>query len=445
MSAPKQVLIVGGGFTGLTAAYQLSRQPGFSVTLLEGSRELGGLAAGFPMLGTSLEKAYHHIFRGDTAILRLVEELGLRDQLMWCNSSVGIYRGGRTYPFTSPLDLLRFKPCGLLGRLRLGLTALYLKQRKDWRGLAGQTALEWMTKVCGRDATETVWAPLLQGKFDRYYESISMAWLWGRIHIRGNSRNRSGAGEQLGYFRGGFATVVSRLESEVRRRNVRIETGARVEQFSVSERSVRVNGKRVPFDYCIFTGPSSVFAALLPPVAPFDDYARRLQSIEYLAAICLVFASEQDLGEYYWVNINEPGAPFLVFLNHTRLVGTSHYQSKHVYYIGAYLPPDGPLASMSDDALIQLWWGYLRQMFPEFDSARVSERHVFRFKTAQHIVDTGYEQKIPAYRTPLPGVFLCNFSQLFPEDKGTNCAVNEGFKIADLLAQEASVRREKHP
>jgi hypothetical protein len=52
-------------------------------------------------------------------------------------------------------------------------------------------------------------------------------------------------------------------------------------------------------------------------------------------------------------------------------------------------------------------------------------------------VDTNYEEKIPDYKTPLPGVFLANFSQIFPEDRGTNFAVREGEKIAALVRREA--------
>ena len=114
----KNILIIGGGFTGLTAAYKLSRESDFSITLVESSGHLGGLAAGFPLLGTNLEMTYHHLFLTDTVILDLVRELGLSDKLMWCESSVGIYLGGRVHPFMSPLDLLRFKPCSLTGRLR---------------------------------------------------------------------------------------------------------------------------------------------------------------------------------------------------------------------------------------------------------------------------------------------------------------------------------------
>ena len=432
----RKILIIGGGFTGLTAAWKLSREPDFSITLVESASHLGGLAAGFPLLGTSLEKTYHHLFLTDTYILELVRDLGLNDKLVWCESSVGIFRDGCIYPFMSPTDLVRFRPCSLSGRLRMGFTALYLKHKKDWRGLASRRAHEWMAQMCGRSAMETVWTPLLKGKFDRYYDSVSMAWLWARIHIRANSRGTDGGREKLGYFRGGFSVVTSALENEIRGRGVAIQTGATVEKIS-GEHAAVINGETVPFDDCIFTGPSPAFARLLPAGESLNDYTAKLRSIEYVGAICLVFTSDQNLGDFYWVNVNEPDAPFLVFLNHTRLVDKSHYRDKHVYYIGAYLPPDGKVFSLPDDELAKLWFGYLPKLFPGFDARRVDERHVFRFRAAQHIADTHYEEKIPDYRAPLPGVFLANFSQVFPEDRGTNFAVHEGLKIAEMVRLEA--------
>jgi protoporphyrinogen oxidase len=279
---------------------------------------------------------------------------------------------------------------------------------------------------------ESVWTPLLKGKFDRYYDAVSMAWLWARIHIRANSRAPRGGGEKLGYFRGGFNVVVRAIENELRKRGVTMQTGAVVEKIT-EEHNATVNGQILPFDYCIFTGPSPAFAKLLPEVPSFQNYARQLRSIEYLGAICLVFVTEQNLGDFYWVNVNEPEAPFLVFLNHTRLVDKSHYQNKYVYYIGSYKPANSVPFSLSDDALADTWWQFLKKMFPAFEASQVSERHVFRFNAAQHIVDTHYQEKIPAARTPLPGVFLANFSQIFPEDRGTNYAVREGNKIAETV------------
>jgi protoporphyrinogen oxidase len=434
MSTPKKILIVGGGFTGLTAALRLSSDKNFSVTLVESAPQLGGLAAGFPIAGTSLEKTYHHIFLTDADILNLVAELGLQEKLMWRDSSVGIFRDKKIHSFKTPLDLLRFAPCNFAGRLRTGFTALYLKHKKNWRTFTRQHAHEWMTRACGRSAMAAIWTPLLKGKFGPHYDAISMAWFWTRIHTRANSRS-DGGGEKLGYFRGGFNVVTTALENEIRQRGVKILTGATVEKIS-GDRTAVINGETVPFDFCLFTGPSPAFAKLLPAQESLNDYTAKLRSIKYLGAICLVFTSGQSLGDFYWVNINEPDAPFLVFLQHTNFIGKENYGGKNVYYVGAYLAPDGKVFSLPDDELAKLWFDYLKKMFPAFDAAKINERHIFRFRAAQHIVDTSYEEKIPEYKTPLPGVFLSNFSQIFPEDRGTNFAVREGEKIAALIRQE---------
>ena len=43
MSAPRHVTILGGGLTGLTAAYRLSRSsPATNITLIDGSKRIGG-------------------------------------------------------------------------------------------------------------------------------------------------------------------------------------------------------------------------------------------------------------------------------------------------------------------------------------------------------------------------------------------------------------------
>jgi protoporphyrinogen oxidase len=358
---------------------------------------------------------------------------------------VGIFRDGKIHPFKTPMDLLQFAPCSFFGRLRTGLVVLYLKHQKNWRGFTRQTAHAWMTRACGHSAMENIWTPLLKGKFDRHFNKVSMAWFWARIHIRANSRSGN-SGEKLGCFRGGFNTVIALLENEIRRRGVKIQTGATVEKFFADERAAVINGEKVPFDFCIFTGPSPALAKLLPASEALNEYAMKLRSIEYLGAACLIFTSDQSLGDFYWTNVNEARAPFLVFIQHTNLVDKKNYGGKNVYYIGAYLPPDGKMFSLPDDELAKLWFGYLPKLFPQFDAGRVEEKFIFRFRAAQHIVDTSYEGKIPDYKTPLPGIFLANFSQIFPEDRGTNFAVREGEKIARLVCREiAAVRAKEFP
>jgi len=167
MPKTEKLLVVGGGFTGLTAAYKLCNETDLEITLVESARELGGLAAGFPILGTTLEKAYHYLFTTDSEIVDLVRELGLEDRLFWADTTIAIRLGGKIYPFTSALDVLRFEPCGWVNRLRFGFVALYLKYKKNGRALTGHTAHDWMTRACGEQVMRTIWTPLLKGKFHR--------------------------------------------------------------------------------------------------------------------------------------------------------------------------------------------------------------------------------------------------------------------------------------
>ncbi len=125
-----------------------------------------------------------------------------------------------------------------------------------------------------------------------------------------------------------------------------IQTGVSVERFLANERAAVIDGEKVPFEFCIFTGPSPALARLLPASEALIDYAAKLRSIEYLGAACLIFTSDQSLGDFYWINVNEPGAPYLVFIQHTNLVDKSFYGGKNVYYIERtpYFPLPGGAA-----------------------------------------------------------------------------------------------------
>lgn len=434
----ERIVIVGGGFTGLVAARALSRsEPRPEITLLEAGPSLGGLATGFPLCGTSLEKSYHYLLLGDTVVLSLARELGLGEQLIYRDGSVGIWDGSVIHPFSTPLDLLRFPLCSPTERVRLAFALWRLQRLRDWQPLASQTARDWLERACGPGVMRAIWDPLLRSKFDRHWDRVSMAWLWARIHTRANSR--AGMRERLAYPRGGFATLVDRLTAELAAAGVRLRTGARVERIETSpERAVRlVGGETIAFDRCGFTGPSDAFARLLPADPALDDYRRQLQSIDYLGAICVVLVTDQQLGRHHWLNIHDLAAPFVVMVNHTALVGTDLYQGRHVYYLGCYRPHDSRAFALDDAALLEEWLAYLRRMFPHFEPSRLQERHVFRFRNAQHVVDCDYARRIPDFRTPLPGVYLANFSQVFPHDRGTNFAVRDGLKVAGMMLEDA--------
>ena len=431
-----KIAVIGGGITGLTAAHELSKL-GHSVDILEASDQIGGLAAGFPLNGTSLEKTYHHIFLTDRDIIDLVKELGIEATLLWRPSSIGCYENGKIYPFGTVTSLLSYSPLLFLSRIRLGIVTFYLQKTSRWSRFIHVPAAEWMTRWCGKSVFEHLWKPLLIGKFHHFYNRVSMAWLWARIHTRGRSKTNIFAKEKLGYFQGGFAVLIDNLSKAAKKNGVTMHTHASVRSLRANDEGkvqVQTESDSTAYDRVIATIPSSVFAKLIDGDSHVSEKdIELLRSIDYLGAVCFVFTSTQSLAEQYWTNVLDAGLPFLVFVQHTRLIDPSMYGGEHVYYAGTYLPHDHSFFIQSEDHVCRIMLEGVQKMFPHFDTSAVRQTFLFRLKNAQHVVDTDYVRKIPPSLSRLPGVYLANFSQIFPEDRGTNFAVREGRKIAALV------------
>lgn len=394
----KKIAIIGGGLTGLVAGYELSKK-GCKVTIFEKENFLGGLASGFKINGTNLEKVYHHIFKTDKEIVDLIKELSLQKKLKWHESSIGLYYGKKLYPFVTPIDLLRFKPLNLIDKFRTGLVALYLQKTKNWKRFEEITAYEWMKKYCGDKAFEIIWEPLLKGKFHDYYKKVSMAWLWARIHTRGNSKDKV---EMLGYLDGGFEVLIKKLEEKILKNSGEIKFNQNIKNLGF--------GKPNPYEKIIDTTPS--------------------KNIDYLGAVNIVFSSKQSLSKYYWHNINDLNSPFLAFIQHTNLVGKKNYKNEHIYYLGTYVPQDHKYFSADEKEIYKEFFKYLKKIFPKFEEKQITSKFIFKFKNAQHIVTKNY--KVESYRVK-DNLYKANFSQIYPEDRGMNFAVGEGRKITKQI------------
>lgn len=433
----QSIVIIGGGYTGLVAAYRLAKA-GYKVEVLERGPILGGLASDFTIEGGPLERAYHHLFKTDVHILNFAKEIGIGDKLEWHDSSVSIYYDNELHPFKGALDLIKFKPLSLWSRFRTGLTVLYLQKSTNWQKLQKISAYDWMLKAAGRQSVEVIWEPLLKGKFDRYYKQVAMSWLWARLHIRAQSREKGG--EKLGYFRGGFQAFTDALVAKLEKLGVELRTEVSITALGNQKGKPVItfeDGSKIRYDACLATTPSHVFAKLIskdPGVS--QGYLKKLNAIDYLGARLMVFSSSQDLSQYYWHNINDLKLPFLVFINHTKFIDKSRYNNQNVYYIATYLPVDHQLFNCTDQELENEWFKGLRQIFPDFNTQSIREKHFFRFANAQHIVDTRYTAKVPSHTTPLQNVFLANFSQIYPEDRGTNYAVRDGEKVAQMIIEK---------
>ncbi|MDK1374233.1 MULTISPECIES: NAD(P)/FAD-dependent oxidoreductase [unclassified Sinorhizobium] len=431
-----RIVVIGGGFTGLAAAYEALKQ-GAQVTVLEADRVAGGLAACFEVKGEQLERFYHFWYNTDQHLLRLVDELELNEEVVVRPSATGMYYAGSLFRLATPLDVLRFKPLSLINRLRLGLLVLAARRIKSWRDLDHVSAAEWLSKLCGKEVFRVVWEPLLLGKFGKHAYDVSAAWFWAKLLLRGGSRGKGGA-ENLMYFKGGFKALVDYLVAEIRRRggNVRYgmpATGLEVRDGVVT--GVRCADGLLPCDGVIATTALPIIADVIEGHVD-RDYGARLRKIGYLGNVCLVLELKHSLSELYWMNVNDPSFPFVGIIEHTNFEPLWPGKNRHIVYLSKYLSTDDPVYAMSDLDLLHFALPHIQRMFPSFNRDWIIDHHVWRADYAQPLAVTGYAELIPDNDTPIEGFKIASMAQIYPEDRGTNHAIREGRLVAGLLVEE---------
>jgi protoporphyrinogen oxidase len=393
----------------------------------------------FETPGDPLEAFYHHIFTTDTTIIALIEELGLGDRLIWIDSKVGFFYDGQIWPFVTPMDLLKFKPLPMIDRVRLGLAGLYLRRQRNWHGYEEITAWEWLRRYVGKRGLEVVWGPLLRGKFADQAEEVAMAWLWSKIHLRFASR---GAGpkqqEKLGYMLGSFGVYIEELERRVRAGGVQVETSQPVQKILSQDGHATGlllgDGRELQADAIIACVPSERFLPMVPPLDA--EYERRVTAARWQWALCYVLELKESLSPIYWLNISEPGMPFIAVIEHTNFIDKSHYGGRHMLYVSNYLTPNHPWFSLSEEELDDLYLPGLQRINPRFRRDWIIERKVFKGPNAQPVIRRHYRNDLPDHRTPVAGLYLANMQQIYPEDRGQNYSIRMGDTVANLAVED---------
>ena len=437
--------IIGAGAAGLAAALDFAGQ-GHKVDVFESAPFLGGQASTFPVNGVPLERGYHHLFRSDAAMISLIEELGLGDRLRWINSNVGYYADGRLWPFTSPADLLRFRPLPFADRIRLGLFTLRLQRRKEWASLEGATAMEWLREHAGRNACETIFEPMLRGKFGRHHDQITMAWIWNKFALRTASRGDGLIGkfrERLAYPMGSFGEIFDVLADRIRSLGGDVRISSAVRQIIVEDGRVRglevsVEGgepERRDYDQVLATVPSFILPRLVANLP--DSYLAKLTDKVYLSAVLVILQLKRALSPHYWTYVGDRSLPFLGIIEHTNFIPAEHYGGAHLVYLTNYLERGDRFYEMSGEELYREYLPHLRKINPSFDESWVENYHHHKVDAAQPIVTRGYSASIPDHRAPVPGLYLANTTQIYPEDRGTNYSVRMGRRVAAMMMEDA--------
>ncbi|MCL4541138.1 MAG: NAD(P)/FAD-dependent oxidoreductase [Chloroflexi bacterium] len=427
VEVPESVAILGAGSLGLTLAYRLC-QAGIPCTVFEQSMEPGGLAAGFRIGDSYLEKFYHHLFRTDHAAIALIRELDLGSSLVWKKPIAASLYCGRIWPLDSPLAVLRFQPLTLPQRFRMGLVIAYLKVTRNYYRFEKATAAAWLSWAMGARPFSVVWEPLLRAKFGSYADDILMSWMWARFHYRT---------AKLGYLRGGFQLLYNQLVERITRLGGRVHFGESVQRVQpLPSGGFRIQTGTGTWEATrlISTAPTRVTFRLVKELP--ETFTQRYTWNQAYGAHCVIFELEQQVLPVYWLNITDPGYPFLAAVEHTNLMPASDYGGRHLLYLGNYLPHDHPLFSQPDDTTIAEFARALRRINPAFDSSWIINAHVFKASYAQPIVTAGFAEHIPSHHTPIPGLYIANMFQVYPQDRGQNYSIALANRLASIVLSE---------
>jgi protoporphyrinogen oxidase len=430
-----KIAIIGAGFGGMAAAYDL-RKAGHEVTIFESADFVGGLASGFkePHWEWSVEKFYHHWFASDRHMLALIKELGWEDKVLFPRPFTVVYQNGKFQPFDSYLTALKFSlgNFSLINVIRFGLVGVFLRLTNNWRALEQVTVDAWMRKWAGEKVYQTMWEPLVIGKFgERYAKQVNMAWLWARLHARTT---------RLGTFAGGFQNFANLFADKLRGMDVTIKLETPITHIKRADPaglSIETPEGSSRFDKCLVTVAPSAFARMCPSLP--KEYLEGLLRLKSMGAVVMTLALKHKLSEqgYYWYNIpKSAGFPFLALVEHTNFMPREKFGGEHIVYLGDYLEPEHEYFRLTQDELLDRFAPTLVKFNPRFERNWIRKVWLARTAYAQPVPLINHSKNIPPIETPVEGLYFASMSQVYPWDRGTNFAVEIGRRAARAMRSE---------
>lgn len=412
----KDLTIVGGGITGLTAAY-IAAKSGAKVCVLEGSDSFGGLIKTFDVGGTPVECFYHHFFLHDKELNWLIKELGIEDKIVSHKTTMGVFTQGKVYSFSTIKDLFAFKPLNLIDKFRFGISTVYLGKFANWRKAESKTALAWFKKWTGNNVVNFIWKPLLKVKFGKFHHQVPLAWMIGRLKQRFESREAGS--EKLLYIDGSYAVLLDQLLLKLKELKVELIANAKVDELLYdSGNLIGVKAGEIIHlsEKTLFTIPNNITQKLL-------GNHLKLPEIEYFGAVCVILELSESLSPVYWLNVADDHFPFGGVIEHTRFISPENYANKHIVYLSKYFALNEAIATLNETEIQSLMLEKLPGIFPQFKKESLLKTHVFRSFSAATVCDLNFSDKVPNCRTDIKSLFVCNMAHVYPDERSVNNSI----------------------
>ena len=345
------IAIVGGGISGLALGWELAAR-GADFVVLEAEERVGGVIRSSRVAGHVLDWGPQRV-RLTAALTRLIQGLGLRDQLLTAPPGLElfVYRGGRlrAVPF-SVSAFLTSDALSPAAKARVAVEPFTSGPDPD------ETVARYFTRKVGREVYETLVGPLYGGLYGSdpadMVVGLSLQHVLREFDVGKSLLLRLlRAGGRISAppacsFREGMAALPAAIAGALGAR-VRTARPVRALRPRGSHWSVETEGEVFEAATVVIAVPAPTAAQLLRPVAV--DAAERLERLRYNSLGVVHLHAETGLtGMGFQVSLGEPLALRGVTFN-DEMFGRTHL---YTAYLGGGIRPDA--VTLDDSALARL-------------------------------------------------------------------------------------------
>ena len=311
----RHTVIIGGGITGLAAAFHLQRSGNGAITLIESDPRLGGKIASHHENGFLIEGGPDSFIARKPATIELCRALGLHNELIGtspADRSTYVLSRGRLHSF--PDGVVPFLKTGLIswpGTSRMAAEMLLPPRREE----GDESLASFVQRRMGAEALEKMVGPLLAGiyaadpahlslqgtfamlpEMEKKYGSVLRGYLvqkWRRRNAKKAAPRKSPS--MFMTLKGGLEILVESLILHLGAVETKLHTHVLAvmpvgDHYEILLR----DGTRLKADDVVFATPAYVTADMLQDLDP--KLAEQLRSIRYVstATVSLGFR-RQDL------------------------------------------------------------------------------------------------------------------------------------------------------
>ncbi|WP_017187001.1 protoporphyrinogen oxidase [Alkalibacillus haloalkaliphilus] len=428
----KQIAIIGGGITGLTAAYYLQKnEVGADVTLIEKTDHLGGVIWTERRDGFTIERGPDSFLERKTTAKHLVEDLGLEDKLI---------RSATGKAFILSQDQLHPMPQGAVMGIPTQLAPFFSSTLFTFKGkldalkdyTTGKTEVEddisvghFFRRRLGDEVVDRLIHPLISGIYAGDIDQLSLKATFPHFletekkHgslIRGLQKStpkKQTGGQKQGMFltlEGGLKTLIDRL-TDALTCDVRMSTDVSQVEKQDERYLLHINGQEEPLeaDYVIATTPHHVTQQLFSEYEFMDE----LSETKNTSVANVAMAFDEDV-----VKNLPDGTGFVVSRKEDyRITACTwtfkkwpHTTPKGSVLLRAYVgkPGDEEVLDLSDDEISQLVINDLKKIMTIEDDPRF--KLITRLYDAMPQYTVGHLQRLERLEEKvneqLPGVYL---------------------------------------